>query len=648
MILLLGVANAATWVVGTDAATLADTLALATSGDTIEIPDGTWAACVDTAGKSLTLRGTGTLDGTGCDNAVRVGSGEAVTFEDLTIVNPSGRALVVEWSTATLRGVTVRDTGRGDWSGGGVWAYGAALATESCTFADNSAYEGGAVYLYAYTTWTDVGSTFRGNAAAASGGAVMAYYDNTIVLDDTTFEDNSSGYYGGGVATWDYTDLTANGGAFRRNAAPGTGGGALFYYPVDSNAGVLAVNGAAFVDNSATDGGAVWLGWAQTATFAGATFEGNTASATGGAVLAYVTGTSTFIGNQFCDNTAVSGGAVSVQWTGADTWSNNVFLANNAAYGGAAHRYASYAGTISQNTFAGNVATAWGGAYYASWAYGDWRNNVVAYSEGAGIYAAESASLGGSTLAYDGYAANAVADGAGYFYVSDGRDGNVVADGAGFADYDASAGCASDLRLAAGSPFKDAGDPAVLDPDGSRSDMGAYGGPAAPVEDRDGDGADTTEDCDDTSADRHPGADERCDGVDDDCDGAADDAPVDGDTWYADADADGYGDDAAAVVACAPADGSAPDGTAANNRDCDDTDRWVNPDASDYPGDGVDADCNGTDNAQVVPDAPEADAGGGCSCAAVGGVAGGPPPAPWALVPFGVALLASRRRSTRR
>ena len=34
-----------------------------------------------------------------------------------------------------------------------------------------------------------------------------------------------------------------------------------------------------------------------------------------------------------------------------------------------------------------------------------------------------------------------------------------------------------DLTLAAGSPAIDAGDPSISDPDGSRSDIGAFGGP---------------------------------------------------------------------------------------------------------------------------------------------------------------------------
>ena len=37
----------------------------------------------------------------------------------------------------------------------------------------------------------------------------------------------------------------------------------------------------------------------------------------------------------------------------------------------------------------------------------------------------------------------------------------------------------TDLHLVPGSPLVDAGDPGLLDPDGSRSDIGVHGGPAA-------------------------------------------------------------------------------------------------------------------------------------------------------------------------
>jgi hypothetical protein len=39
----------------------------------------------------------------------------------------------------------------------------------------------------------------------------------------------------------------------------------------------------------------------------------------------------------------------------------------------------------------------------------------------------------------------------------------------------------SDFHLKPGSPAIDAGDPSIKDPDGSRSDMGLFGGPDAPA-----------------------------------------------------------------------------------------------------------------------------------------------------------------------
>jgi hypothetical protein len=73
-----------------------------------------------------------------------------------------------------------------------------------------------------------------------------------------------------------------------------------------------------------------------------------------------------------------------------------------------------------------------------------------------------------------------VIDAGGYFYVGDGIDGHVVAD-PGFVSWSADGDCSNDdLRLASGSALRDAGDPKILDPDGSRSDIGAYGGPEAP------------------------------------------------------------------------------------------------------------------------------------------------------------------------
>ena len=117
-------------------------------------------------------------------------------------------------------------------------------------------------------------------------------------------------------------------------------------------------------------------------------------------------------------------------------------------------------------------------------------------------------------------------------------------------------------------------------PDADSAGLGAD----LPADD-DGDGYDDTEDCDDADASTNPGATEVCDGVDNDCDGAVDEGVMD--TWYADADADGYGDPGAATDAC-----DAPPGHAPTATDCDDTDPAVYPSAAERC-DSVDNDCDG-------------------------------------------------------
>ncbi|MDP2310627.1 MAG: MopE-related protein [Pseudomonadota bacterium] len=94
-------------------------------------------------------------------------------------------------------------------------------------------------------------------------------------------------------------------------------------------------------------------------------------------------------------------------------------------------------------------------------------------------------------------------------------------------------------------------------------------------------------DCDDTDVAVNPAAAEVCDGIDQDCDGAADEG-ASGGTWYADADADGYGDATSGTVAC-----EAPAGTVGDASDCDDGDGDVHPGASETC-DGIDEDCDGS------------------------------------------------------
>jgi hypothetical protein len=96
-------------------------------------------------------------------------------------------------------------------------------------------------------------------------------------------------------------------------------------------------------------------------------------------------------------------------------------------------------------------------------------------------------------------------------------------------------------------------------------------------------------DCDDTSATTNPASYEVCDGADNNCDGVTDeDSALDVSTWYADSDADGYGDAATTDMDC-----NQPSGYVSDDTDCDDTAIGTYPGADEYC-DGVDTDCDGT------------------------------------------------------
>jgi len=93
-------------------------------------------------------------------------------------------------------------------------------------------------------------------------------------------------------------------------------------------------------------------------------------------------------------------------------------------------------------------------------------------------------------------------------------------------------------------------------------------------------------DCDDLDAAAYPGATEICDEIDNDCNGQVDEGTAAPSTWYADFDADGFGNPALSAVACSP-----PPNYIADSSDCNDLDAAANPNASEVC-DGIDNNCD--------------------------------------------------------
>lgn len=107
-----------------------------------------------------------------------------------------------------------------------------------------------------------------------------------------------------------------------------------------------------------------------------------------------------------------------------------------------------------------------------------------------------------------------------------------------------------------------------------------------PLHDFDRDGfTEAAGDCDDAAPEVFPGAVELCNDIDDDCNGDTDDAAADAVTFWADADADGFG--TLPLPAC-----EQPDAASVLAGDCDDADAATNPGALESCN-GLDDDCDG-------------------------------------------------------
>lgn len=410
-------------------ATINDALAVAVSGDVIKLEPETFDECLD-VDVDVTIRAQpgAILDGTGCANAVVVDGGASVVIEDLTIDNVGGRALYLYYSTVTLDSVVVEGAGDIDVRGGAIYTYGGALATVDCSFSTNQGYDGGAIYLYAYTTWTDQGTSFIANEAAANGGAVMAYYDNDLELRDTAMQNNSAGDDGGGLWHGWNGELAVTSGWFQGNIAA-DGGGGVFLYAVDQS---VEFQDTDFELNEAGGhGGAVEMVYYSDLAFGDCSMRENRAGGNGGAVASWYYGHVDIAGGDWHGNEAARGGglyiypyerdvwnvsvqnarfngnragdhggAMRLEWVGTLTVDNTVFQDNAAPEsGGAISTYVVVDTTSRNSTYCGNES-AYGGAAGLHWTGSDtWTNNV---------FANNAATFGGALYRYQAWTGSIV------------------------------------------------------------------------------------------------------------------------------------------------------------------------------------------------------------------------------------------------
>jgi len=510
-------------------ATVQAAVEVALPGDTIQVPAGTFPGCVDLGGRDLSIVGAGaghtSLDGRGCPELIRARNGEQLTLRDLHLTNSGGRCVAVLGGRLDLVDSVVEACGAADISGSGIWSRQAETAISGSLVTGNLGYEGVGLLARNGGTLLVRNSTFRGNMATEQGAAIYGNIDIEGTIEDSVFEANESPDRVAGAVAWHLGRLTIARTTFTQNRAA-LYGGALYPHHVsegvvledvvfegntatDGDGGaiatsmgtILTLRRTRFTGNEARDGGAAWISTGSLSVEEG-WFEANTAETRGGALAATDEATTTTHATTFCDNAAAEGGSIHFQG-GTHRLANSTLVRGTAPTSGGAVSAVLADLTLEWLSVVGSTAPD-SAAIDARGGPIELHSSLIAHTtEGAGLQVIYGAVTGGWNALWDNAGGDVVGD-AGLPH-----DADVLAEPA-LLDWRRDSPCeALDLRLQRGSPLVDAGHPDSQDPDGSRADIGAWGGPDATWADEDGDGDAYPVDCDDTDPSIGPDCTER-------------------------------------------------------------------------------------------------------------------------------------------
>ncbi len=356
------------------------------------------------------------------------------------------------------------------------------------TFSENACGDdGGAIYLNQSTS-TFSGNVLTDNVAYDDGGGLRVYVSATTI-EDNEFYNNQATDDGGG-AKLSHWESTVSNNYFEGNEAGDAGGG----MELDNDTSLITDN--TFVANIA-DRGAGLHSWRNESPFTiqDSVFYENEAGDCGGAIsLDNDIYTVNLERLEIFDNTAEDGGGICADWVEydsndddiVDTWKRNkLSIKNTVIYdneanddGGALYMKVATA-ELENFVMHGNAGPGDGSAIaikavdtddddeYDEFCTVTITNGIIdSHSEIEAIYVKEATVTISYTDFYDNDAGNT-------HNIDDpvGSDGNISADPE-YVDPDN-----GDFSLEASSACIDAGSPSIHDSDGTRSDMGAYGGP---------------------------------------------------------------------------------------------------------------------------------------------------------------------------
>jgi len=428
-----------------DYATIQDAMDASPGGEVICVDPGQYVENITFGAKAFTLTGLlgpyfTVLDGDDVAPVIEIDQdvGQPILIEGFTVThgyndlsfNSGGGISVGDHDDLLLRKLVVTDNHAS--YGGGIFLIGSDATVEDVLVTNNTADEdGGGIYVYDdFPELTRI--TLTENTAFLGGGIKINDGDATVSYLEA-YGNSASG--GGGGCVFGTGTQFLRWATIAYNTTDMTGGGISLSA---SNSDLDAQN-VLIVGNTATNGGGIWLNGSGSPTFRNGIVVGNEASSTGGGIYAQLEKTPVF------ENLIIAGNVASAAGGG-------IYVRSDAHL------------SLSNVTVTGNEADYSGGGYYS--------------------YPGQYAGFADPT--YSNCWGNAPDD---FANLTDptGTAGNISVDPL-FMDVLNANPLLWDLHLQALSPLIDAGDPALSDPDGSPSDIGAYGGYGAEDWDRDRDG----------------------------------------------------------------------------------------------------------------------------------------------------------------
>jgi parallel beta-helix repeat protein len=322
------------------------------------------------------------------------------------------------------------------------------------TITNGYADDGGGICCYNRSSPAVEGNTISNNNADGNGGGGIYCDHSSPTIKGNTITDNNAYYYGGGINCHNYSTPAIRGNIIARNSAETEVGGGIYcgYYSSPT------IEDNTIADNNADSyGGGGIICYTSSPTIRGNTITGNSTRYYGGGIYCYYSSSPTIEDNAITGNsTQYYGGGIHCHNYSSPSIRGNTITGNTAEKGGGIYCDYSFP-TIEGSTVTDNTAEVGGGIYCGGYQSSPTVLNSILWADSAGvgqeIYLDENTSI---TITYSDIEGGWEGE------------GNIAVDPI-FVLHEH-----RDYRLLWGSPCIDSGHPDSLDPDGTRSDMGAF------------------------------------------------------------------------------------------------------------------------------------------------------------------------------